>query len=221
MDPERLSELSQRFPTQPAVFLESTAHDPAQRPVQRLVFDARFDQGLPRFETLNLGDDGRHVLDIREAKIARRHIEEGDPPPPRIAADAHQVVGTLMRQGRGIEDHARAHDADDLALHESLGLPGILHLLGDGYPMTLRDQLLDVGGTCVMGYASHGNRIRRMLVPRGEREVELPRRQHGIVEEHLVEVAHPEEEDRVGIGLLELVILLEHRRAHRRTMTAA
>src|SRR5690606_16540493 len=53
-----------------------------------------------------------------------------------------------------------------------------------------------------------------------EREIEDAGRDLGVVEEGLVEVAHPEEEDGVGLRGLERPVLLEHRRRHARIILA-
>ena len=67
-----------------------------------------------------------------------------------------------------------------------------------------------VGG--VVRHAAHRRLVLLPLVPRGEDEVEQRRGLLGVLEEHLVEVAEPIEEDRVGDLSLDLEILLEHRR---------
>jgi hypothetical protein len=46
----------------------------------------------------------------------------------------------------------------------------------------------------------------------GQRDVEGRRRRLGVLEEHLVEVAHPVEQERVGMRRLDLKILRHHRR---------
>jgi hypothetical protein len=45
---------------------------------------------------------------------------------------------------------------------------------------------------------------------RGQRDAEQRRRVAGVVEEHLVEIAHPVEQDRVRHAALHLEVLPEH-----------
>ena len=63
----------------------------------------------------------------------------------------------------------------------------------------------------MVGDTRHGDGV-GLLRPRGEHEVELARRQHRVVEEELVEVAHAEEEDGVRMGRLCLGMLAHGRR---------
>ena len=59
-------------------------------------------------------------------------------------------------------------------------------------------------------HAAHRRLVLAAFVPRGEHEVEQRRGALGVLEEHLVEVAEPVEEDRVGDLPLDLEVLLEH-----------
>ena len=49
------------------------------------------------------------------------------------------------------------------------------------------------------------------LIARGDGQAEQGAGTLGVLAEHLVEVAHPEEQQRVGVAGLELAILLHHR----------
>ena len=51
-----------------------------------------------------------------------------------------------------------------------------------------------------------------MLAALGEHDAERARGDFGVLEEHLVEVAHPVEQQAVRIGGLDLDVLLHHRR---------
>jgi hypothetical protein len=50
-----------------------------------------------------------------------------------------------------------------------------------------------------------------VLVPRRKRDLKHTGGDHGIFEEHLIEVTHPEEDDTIGVALLHLYVL-PHRR---------
>jgi len=63
----------------------------------------------------------------------------------------------------------------------------------------------------MMRNAAHRNRITALFVTRGERYLQLPRTNHGILEEEFVEVAQPKKQEGTGVLLLELLILPQHR----------
>ena len=107
------------------------------------------------------------------------------------------------------------HQADDLTLDHRLGAPlprfgGILHLLADGDAMAEPDELLQVLVGGVDGHATHGNVLAVMLAAPGQRDAEGARGRFGIVEEQLVEVSHAVEQQKAGIGGLDLEILRHH-----------
>jgi hypothetical protein len=58
----------------------------------------------------------------------------------------------------------------------------------------------DVGGGGVIGHAAHGDRgAVAVLAPRSEGDLEGPARHLRVLEEHLVEVAHAEEQERARV----------------------
>ena len=73
------------------------------------------------------------------------------------------------------------------------------------------DQAFQISLMGMDRHAAHGDVFAQMLAAFGERNRQGFCRFDGIVKEHLVEIAHPVEEDRVGMGLLDLQILRHHR----------
>ena len=94
---------------------------------------------------------------------------------------------------------ARRYQAGDLPLDDALGLFGVFHLVADGDGEALVDQTADVAGDRVMRNAGHGDRVRCILVTRGERELELPSGDARVVKETARKKSpHAEQEDRIA-----------------------
>ena len=125
------------------------------------------------------------------------------------AVDGHgrdAVRGAGVEQ-RVVDERARRQDAGDGALDHALRVLRILHLLADRDAVTHRDQLADVA----LGRVERDTRHRQALGALGQRDRQQLVREHGVAVEHLVEVAHPEEEQAIGMLLLE-ARELPHRR---------
>jgi hypothetical protein len=88
----------------------------------------------------------------------------------------------------------------------------ILGLLADDDLVAELGEPRDVAARRVVRDAAHRHRVVLALVARGEGQVEQARREHGVLEEHLVEVAEAEEDDRVGILVLDVEELPHERR---------
>jgi hypothetical protein len=76
----------------------------------------------------------------------------------------------------------------------------------------------------VEGHAAHRHRIGRVLLARGEHQVEQRRRALGVGLEELVEITHPKEQQRIARLPLQLAVLAHHRRLaaarlHARSLT--
>ena len=110
-------------------------------------------------------------------------------------------------------DHrARRHHPDDLPLHQPLGGGRIGHLFADSHLVALLDQLLQVAVHRVIGHAAHGRPLGKAAILACQRQLQLPGDQLGVLEEHLIEVPQAIEQDRTGVLLLDVQVLLHHRR---------
>ena len=108
-------------------------------------------------------------------------------------------------------------EADDLAVDDGFGtalagLGRVLHLLADRDAKALADELQEVAFGGVDRDAAHRDVLAEVLAALGERNVEGGGGGLGVGEEHLVEVAHPVEQQRVGVLRLVLEVLRHHRR---------
>ncbi len=127
--------------------------------------------------------------------------------------DRHHEGSLGGVEGRRLELRAGGDDAHHLALDDTLRRPRVLHLLAQGDPEALADEPPDVGGGRVPGDPAHGHGVPVPIPgPRGEGDLEGLRRHHGVLEEELVEVPHPEEEEGVRVLRLHALVLLHGRR---------
>ena len=88
---------------------------------------------------------------------------------------------------------------------------GILDLLADGDPVPGADELPQVLGRGLHRHAGQ----RHAVAARGQRDLEDPGRELGVLVEHLVEVADPVKQDGLWMLRLHLAPVLEHRRGRR------
>ena len=116
-------------------------------------------------------------------------------------------VEALLAEHQSRGDHLRHLAAEDPLL------AGLLDLLADGHLAPLPDQLRQVGVPGMVRHPAH--RDVRFLVARGQGDVEKAGGAQGVLEEHLVEIAHAEEEDAVPVAGLDLHVL-PHRGGQRK-----
>ena len=153
------------------------------------------------------------------AKFASREIERGE------TTDDARWLATAARKlfssepSCGIRGGAGRDDAGDFARTIFLAILRVFHLVADGDLEALADQLGDVALGRVVGHAAHGNGDALFLVARGQRDLQLARRDDGVLEKQLVEVAQAKKQQRVGMLFLDGSVLPHQRRGrlgHRR-----
>ena len=160
------------------------------------------------------GSDPDHFVEQRlgggefcDAELTGAQVGAGEAeglPFLRRRQHRHREVVVFLLQSRILE-RPGAQDPGDLAAHKfaSLDLP---HLLAESDPLSGGQQLLHVPAGCVVGDTAH-----RHLPPLGERHVQDRRGLAGVVKEHLVEIAEPEEEEGPRRQISpKCVILLHH-----------
>ncbi len=171
-----------------------------------------FARGEPReFGTQPGGRRGHHP------KCAGRDV---DPSQRRFAA--YLVEGGEVVVAAGVEQaflgqRAGGDKPHDTALHHRLGAAllrfrRVFHLFADGDAEALADQRQQIALGGMDGHAAHRNIVAQMLAALGERDIERFGSGLRIVEEQLVEIAHPVEQQRFGVARLDVEILRHHRR---------
>ena len=174
--------------------------------------------GLPagevalRDEDLGGIEPGEHREQVLDPAVARQlelpggQIEPGGVQAEPVERERRQVLRARRLKLARCKRRARAQDPGDLALHELSGLGRLLLVAHRDLPAR-GEQLADIGVGRVIGNPRH-----RVLLALREREPEEPGGRHGVVEEHLVEIPEPEEQDRVARQrALHLEVLPHHR----------
>ena len=136
--------------------------------------------------------------------------------PARTASAASRLAPRASKQAvlgeRAGRDHARHLAVHDRLRPPLLGRLWVFHLLADGDAEARADQLGEVGVGRVHRHAGHGDGLALVLAAVGQGDAQRLRRAHRVVEEQLVEVAHAEEDQRLGLGRLGREELRHHGR---------
>ena len=105
----------------------------------------------------------------------------------------------------------------DLAFHNGLiatlfRLGRAFHLFTDGNTKPFADQRQEIAFCRMMRDTAHRDVVTVMLAAFGQRDVQRLGGGNSIVKEHLVEIAHPVEQERIRMLRLDLQILRHHGR---------
>ena len=142
-----------------------------------------------------------------QRELTGRQVDRRDADVGIAGIDRDQKVVLAAGDPAFFEQRPRGDRLDDFAPDDSLGLLRILDLFADRDAVAAADQLPEVLGR---GFGGHAGE-RHSITSGGQRDVQDPRRELGVVVEHLVEIAHPEKEDRVPVTGLDLPVLQEER----------
>ena len=153
--------------------------------------------------------------DLAKLELAGREVDGGEPE-RGVSGDREDVVVAARREELVLEDRARSDDLDDVPLHDPPRLRRILELFADRHAATHLEQAGDVFIHGLYGDAREGNVPLSAVVPRGEGESQQAAPLLRVLEEHLVEVADAEEEERIGVARLDVEILPDERRVRLR-----
>jgi hypothetical protein len=124
--------------------------------------------------------------------------------PPRLQ---QRILG--QRAGRHQPHHIPPHHRLGPAL---LRLGRVFQLFGNRHAEPLTDQRQQIALGGMHRHPTHRNRLTQMKPPLRQRDIQRLSRRDRILEEHLVKVAHPVEQQRAGVLRLDLQILRHHRR---------
>ena len=134
-----------------------------------------------------------------------------DPGETQLAAGlghGHEPVAAACVEQALLGQRPRGDDSDHVPSDQRLarppaGLGRVLELLADRDAKALADQPVQVDLGAVDRHAAHRDVVTRMAAALGERNVQGRRCGERVLEEQLVEVAHPEEQQRVGMLTLQ------------------
>ena len=172
------------------------------------IFGALRIEDLPgrRLEQLVGGRSGVVGPSLERPDLAGDEVEPGQPPPFPGQEDGRDIGVLPGLAVLHLDRGSGGQDLDDLALDHALRRPRVLHLLADGDLESAAQELRQVRVDGVVGDAAH-----RDFLARGQGDLEHGGGRLGVLVEHLVEVAQPEEQQRSGVLLLDAEILLHHR----------
>ena len=163
-------------------------------------------------ETTQFRDGGFHVSADGSKKRAGGNIAEGQTESICLSVDAGDIVVAAFLQHTAFRNGAGGDDPGDVPLYQTFGSGGVFRLLANGDLITLGHQTGDVGLHAVVGNATHGSLLLLGLVaiPAGQRQIQFPGGDPGILVKHFIEVAQTEEQQAVLMLLLDGVILPLH-----------
>ena len=154
---------------------------------------------------------------MRHAEIAGRDVDPGKrrPSPTHLGEGATSNCCAGAPRAAVLGERARRdqphHVAPDHRLSPALARFGrVLHLLADRDAVADAISVGDILGA-LDRHRTSGCRA-EMLAALGQHDVERARGALRVGEEHLVEIAHPVEQQAIRIGPLDLEILFHHRR---------
>ena len=151
-------------------------------------------------------------IHLGHPKLAGRNVHVRHARPSPCRRHRRQVIVFVRPQQARIHRRAWCYHPRQFAPHQRLGQLRVFHLVADGDPVPLLDQPRDVGFRRVVRHAAHRNRRAFFLVARGERDLQVARGDHRVLEEQLVEIAQPEHQKGVRHLLLDAVVLPHQRR---------
>src|SRR5262249_53093930 len=143
---------------------------------------------------------------------------KGDSHPPAAPHYGSQVVVVAGVQELRVDGSAGRDNPYYFAPDQLGSLFWVLGLFADRDPVAFANELCDITAGRVIWNAAHRDGCSALAVTGRQGNLELPGSDRGVVKEHLVEIAQPEEQERARILALDVLVLLEHggRVLHRR-----
>ena len=136
---------------------------------------------------------------LLKIELAGRQIRHGDPQRVRARDTNDEVVAPRVQEDI-LDRRAGGDDRDDFAAHQSLCLGGVFDLIAHGDAPPEAHELREVFVDSLRGHACQRHVGAGPVIPAGQRDAQESAALLGILEEHLVEVSDPEEEDRFGVA---------------------
>ena len=164
---------------------------------------------LARREPLELLARRIPALHLGRPEGTRREVDRGEAITRAVRRERRKQARRRRIEALLLEDRSRRDDADDLALEEPASAR--LRLLADRDRMARRQQPGDVWLRGVRREPAERDLVGIAAVARRQRQVEDGRRRLGVLEEHLVEVAEPEQQDRGLVLRLDAKVLRDQR----------
>jgi len=140
-------------------------------------------------------------------ELAGRYVEKGHADLCLVDMDGGKEVVLAGRQGVVVEVDARGDELGDAALHEFFGEFRVLELLAYGHSLAGAHQSRQIGVERVVGESGQLDVGRLAVGAARQGDAEDLAGGYGVVRECLVEVTDAEQQYRVGMFLLHLIVL--------------
>ena len=162
---------------------------------------------LRRADPLQFGQERRFLRYARRLELARRQIHQRQSERAVEMAERHQIIVLVRLQQTLVEMRSWTQDLRHLALHQLAGAR-LLHLVANGHLSSGLQQPAQIPRGCVERNPAH-----RHHPALGQRHVQQLRAGYRVLEEHLVKIAQPEQQQGVfGQFSLDPPVLRHHRR---------
>ncbi len=145
-------------------------------------------------------------VQLRGGELAGGDIRIGQAGLLPFTDHGRQIVVAPCFEHARLNDRAGGEDAHHLPRHQPLHQL-IAHLLAERHLVAFGDQPGDVVFDGMIGYAGHRHALILAYRPAGEHQVQLRRCNLGVLIKRFVEIAQPEEENRIRMLALDIQIL--------------
>ena len=190
-----------------------------QQKAQRL--DPLWKTGIERHDEFCRHQHGKQAFkalrrNLLNGKITCRHVGPGKRRRCARPAECGKIIVILRWQKIIFGQGAGGQDANDLAAQRSLAPTlflrfRVLYLLADGNAVPGSNQPREISVNRMNRHAAHRNVIAITLASFCQGDAKRCRTGFGIFEEHLVEIAHPVEKQRIRMRLFHREVLRDHR----------
>ena len=157
----------------------------------------------------------RRNFNIADAEIARRNIEPGQAKRRTDAAQRDQIIVAARVEQGFLGQGAMGYDPQYFARDNCLGTPllgfcGVFDLFAHRYFESRANKPVNIAIGGVKRDPTHRDVITLVAAAFGQRDAQRSRGFDRIVKKHLVEVAHPKQQQAFGVGPLDFEILFDH-----------
>ena len=148
--------------------------------------------------------------DFGRRKFAGGHVNVCEAGPVVVRAHGGKVVVRPLIQQGGLKHRTRRHHAHDAALHDAPRQGRVAELFADRHLVPLAYEAGQVGVQGDSGDAGHRDASVLAHGPGGERDLQGVGEGFRVVVEALVKISHPEQQNRVRVGVFDGEVLPAH-----------
>jgi len=151
---------------------------------------------------------------LGDQKLTGRDIEESHTGGFPVEMNRCQKVVLFVLENIVIDGNSGGDQFSDAPFDDFLGQFGVFELFTNGYPLTSPDQFGEIGVEGMVGKTGQFHEAGGPVGPACKGDAQNFCRPDGVIPEGLIEIAHPEKEDCIGVFGLDGIILPHQRRLH-------